>query len=251
VIRANVVRTGTGRPVAFLSGLVGLNEHWGEVASLVGDCLDCHLLELPLLGLRGEDCSVGGATDLTIQYLETNHSEAPILVGNSFGGHVALRVALERPDLVRALVLAGSSGLLERTMMKDVQIRPSREWIARKIGELFCDQSKVSQSDLDRAYRVLNDRDNARAMIRLSRTARKNHLGDRISQIHCPVLLIWGREDVVTPPEAAEQFLDLIPDSRIVWFDRCGHAPMIERPEEFGAALLEFADELDQRERDQ
>ena len=50
---------------------------------------------------------------------------------------------------------------------------------------------------------------------------------------------------MVTPPEAAHIFKRTIKDSRLVWFDRCGHAPMVECPEEFSAALAAFVRELD------
>ena len=56
---------------------------------------------------------------------------------------MALRIALNRPDLVGGLVLAGASGLIEKSMVSDIQLRPSREWLVRKIGELlaiFCKQ---------------------------------------------------------------------------------------------------------------
>lgn len=244
-VAANVTVIGRGRSVLFLNGLVGLNEHWEEVAWRVSERLRCHLLELPLLALRGPDCSIAGVTALTTRFVERELSEPPIVVGNSFGGHVALRIALDRPELVRALVLAGSSGLLERTLVRELELRPSRRWVEERIAELFYDRSKMRRSDVDRAHAALTDRENARALVRLSRTARRNHLGEQVRRVRCPVLLIWGRDDVITPPEAAEQFLSLLPDARITWLDRCGHAPMIEWPEEFGEALLGFAEELE------
>jgi len=173
--------------------------------------------------------------------------EPSVVVGNSFGGHVALRIALDRPDLIRGLVLAGSAGLIERTTVNDITTRPSREWLVEKIGELFFDRSKMPAGDVDRAFLVLSNRRSARAMVKLSRTARRNHLGDQIAQIKAPTLLIWGKQDVVTPPEACEELLSKIKNSRAVWFDNCGHAPMIECPEAFGDALCEFLAELDRR----
>lgn len=252
-VAAKVVDVGEGRPVIFLHGLVGLNDHWDEVVQRARHRVRCIMLELPLLRLRGDDCSIQGVEVLTERFLSNALAPGtppPVLVGNSFGGHVALRLALNRPDLVGALVLAGASGLIEKTMVADVQIRPSREWLRRKIGELFFDPAThMREADLDRAHRELSERSGARAMIKLSRSARRNHLGSRIPGITSPVLLIWGRNDIVTPPEAADQFMSLLPDARIVWFDRCGHAPMIEKPEEFAQAIMDFADELDRRER--
>lgn len=248
---ARVAEVGEGSPIVFLHGLVGLNEHWEEVVSRARQHTRCIMLELPLLELKGDDCSINGVTDLTARFLERYFKGEPAsLVGNSFGGHVALRVALERPELVRSLVLAGSSGLIEKSMVREVQIRPSREWLAQKIGELFYDRSKMREADLDRAFAELSRRGGARAMVKLSRSARRNHLGEKIGDIAAPTLLIWGKQDIVTPPEAAEGFLSAIRDSRIVWFDNCGHAPMIECPEQFASALVEFIAELDRRETD-
>lgn len=245
MVPAQVAEAGSGRPIVFLHGLVGLNEHWEGVVPRIRSHATCVLLQLPLLDLKGADCSVDGVTNLTIRYLEEHRTESSVLVGNSFGGHVALRVALERPDLVSGLVLAGSSGLIEKSMVREVQIRPSRDWLAEKIGELFYDRSHMRDADLDRAHAELSDRSRARAMVRLSRTARRNHLGDKIAQIKTPTLLVWGREDVVTPPAAAEEFERLLPNSRIVWIDRCGHVPMVEHPEAFGDAVISFVEELD------
>jgi len=234
---------GSGDCIVFLHGLVGLNEHWDNVARQVRGQFRCIMLEVPLLKLRGEDCSVDGVTRLTAQFLEDYlPSQQAILVGNSFGGHVAARVAIERPELVRGLVLAGASGLIEKSMVSDVQLRPSREWLSRKISELFYDPDRyMNPADLDRAHRELSERAGARAMVRLSKSARRNHLGNRIGRIQAPTLLIWGRNDIVTPPEAARQFDAQIPNSRLLWFDRCGHAPMMEQPDRFAEAVLDFA----------
>lgn len=243
-VPAFVEESGEGRPIVFLHGLVGLNDHWEEVGRRASPHGRCLMLQLPLLDLTGEDCSIHGATELTIRYLAEHVVHPCILVGNSFGGHVALRIALERPDLVRGLVLAGSSGLIEKSMVREVQIRPSRDWLEEKIGELFFDRAKMNMADVDRAHRELSERGHARAMVKLSRSARRNHLGTKIAEIKVPTLLIWGRQDIVTPPEAAEGFKKSIRDSRLVWIDQCGHAPMIESPEPFGDALLAFINEL-------
>lgn len=239
-LSACVHETGAGMPVVFLHGLVGLNEHWEGVVDRASEELRCLLLELPLLQLRGPECSIHGATHYAVKFLRERMGGPVVLVGNSFGGHVALRVALEHPEMVRGLVLAGSSGLIEKSIVSDVQIRPSREWLSRKIGELFFDQSFMKQADLDRAHAELSNRGGARAMIKLSRSARRDHLGDRISEIRVPTLLIWGRQDIVTPPEAAEGFHRMIGHSRLVWLEKCGHAPMIEQPGEFARAMMDF-----------
>ncbi len=245
-VHVGVLDTGAGVPVVFLHGLVGLNDHWEGVAQGIQHRARCVMLEMPLLDLTGEDCSIHGATELTARFLREYLGGQPaVLVGNSFGGHVATRIAIENPALVRGLVLAGASGLIEKSMVSDVQVRPSREWLERKIGELFFDKSKMNYGDVERAFKALSDRDHARAMVRLSRTARRNHLGDQIGSIAAPTLIIWGRQDIVTPPEACEQFHSKIKNSRVVWIEKCGHAPMIESHEVFAQALGEFLGQLE------
>lgn len=246
-ITADVVERGEGPPVVFLHGLVGLNEHWERVVDGVCDRVRCVTLEMPLLQLRGVDCSLSAVSAMTMQFLDREIGEPAVLVGNSFGGHVALRVTHERPELVNALVLAGSSGLIERTVVKGAPVRPSREWLVEKIGELFYDKSKMNPEDVERAHVLLNERGGARAMVKLSKTARRDNMTDDLADIHQPTLLIWGREDVVTPPSAGQGFLELMPDARLRWLEDCGHAPMIESPVPFGEAMRGFFDELCER----
>lgn len=248
-VRADVVRTGSGPRVVFLHGLVGLNEHWEDVVARIRDKAECLTLELPLLELRGDDCSLWSVVEMTQQFLDRHLDGPSVLVGNSFGGHVALRIAHRRPDLVKALVLAGSSGLIERTMVRGAPVRPSKDWLEEKIGELFYDKSVMNPGDVDRAHKLLNERGGARAMVKLSKTARRDNMTDDLADIACPTLLIWGKQDVVTPPSAGQGFTELMPDARIVWLDNCGHAPMLESPVPFAEAMRSFLDELETRER--
>ncbi len=237
-------RVGSGAPVVFLHGLLGVKEHFIPSAELLADRAECWLVQAPLLDLRGGQCSVRGASELVGNYLARVVREPAVLVGNSLGGHIALRIALEHPEQVRALVLAGSSGLFERTFEKDVQHRPSREWLERKITDLFCDPSRMPEGVVDRAYEELSQRKAARALVRLSRTAKADHMGDRLGRIPHETLLLWGRQDTVTPASVAEEFSQLMPRARITWLERCGHAPNIERPVEFAAGIRAFLDEI-------
>jgi pimeloyl-ACP methyl ester carboxylesterase len=81
-------------------------------------------------------------------------------------------------------------------------------------------------------------------LVKLSKSARRDNMTDDLCNIHQPTLLIWGRQDVVTPPSAGQGFKELMPDARLCWLEDCGHAPMIEAPEPFGVAMHSFFDEL-------
>jgi pimeloyl-ACP methyl ester carboxylesterase len=231
----------------FLHGLLGINDHWRGVVENIKERCRCHLVEISLLKLRGSDCSVDGVTRLARQTIE-QHCDAPaVLVGNSLGGHMAMRMALDYPQNIKALVLAGSSGLFERTFEKDVQHRPSQDWIERKVRDLFDNPDKAPQEAIDRAYAELSQRPAARALVRLSKSAKKDHMGERMQSISHPTLLLWGKQDIVTPPTVAEEFHSLIPNTTLRWLESCGHAPMIEQPEAFARELASFLDDLDSR----
>src|ERR1051325_2416059 len=78
-VPVDVQEAGRGRPMVFLHGLVGLNEHWEEVTTRAATQARCVMLQLPLLQLRGDDCSIDGATELTIRFLERHVREPAIL----------------------------------------------------------------------------------------------------------------------------------------------------------------------------
>jgi pimeloyl-ACP methyl ester carboxylesterase len=231
---------GAGQTLVVLNGLLGLNKHWFEVMHRVSDSCRCVLIEPPLLELKGEMCSVKGVTRIVIDALERLGAAPAVLAGNSLGGHVAMRIALERPELVKGLVLMGSSGLFERTFERNVMHAPSRAWLDNKIGDLFSDRANVPPGMVDEAYAELSQRKGARAIVKLGKSAKNDHLGEEVPNLRVPTLLLWGRQDTVTPPEVAEEFRSLIPGSRLEWIDRCGHAPQLERPEELASHLGAF-----------
>lgn len=237
-------RIGRGEPIVFLNGLLGLNEHWFNCIGPLINRAECLLIQPPLLKMKGGGCSIQGLLRLTISMLETITDKPAVMVGNSLGGHISLRVALSRPDLVRGVILIGSSGLFEKSFEKGVQREPTYEWLDRKIRDLFYDTSCMSPKLVDRAYEELVNRDAARAFVRLGRSAKRDSLAEELDQVSTPTMVLWGRQDTVTPPEVAEQFASRIPNARLRWIDKCGHAPQLERPGELARGIGEFLDEL-------
>jgi len=59
-----------------------------------------------------------------------------------------------------------------------------------------------------------------------------------LPELKVPSLIIWGKQDNVTPPKVAKEFNRLLPDSKLIWIDNCGHAPMMEHPDEFNNSIL-------------
>ena len=243
-VDVRVDRVGAGDPVVFLNGLLGQNEHWFRTLPPLVEQAECLFIQPPLLEMRGAGCSVEGVTTLSRSLLDALVDQPAVLVGNSLGGHVALKIALTRPDVVRGLVLVGSSGLFERSFEKDVQHSPSHAWLRKKIEALFHDPARMLPGMVEEAHAALSRRSAARAMVRLGRSAKRDHLGDDLHRVSAPTLICWGRQDVVTPPEVAEQFARLIPNTCLRWLDECGHAPQIEQGHELGEHIAAFLSKL-------
>lgn len=231
---------GRGEPLVVLNGLLGLNRHWFECVPPLADRARCVFVEPPLLNLTGEHCSVAGVVRLVIHALDALALGPAVLAGNSLGGHVAMRIALARPDLVRGLVLIGSSGLFERGFERNVMHAPTRDWLAGKIRDLFCDPGRMPPGMVDEAYAELSQRRHARALVKLGKSAKNDHLGEALPSLRVPTMVLWGKQDNVTPPEVAEEFRGLIHGAQLRWIDRCGHAPQIERPDAVAEALGDF-----------
>ncbi len=104
----------------------------------------------------------------------------------------------------------------------------------------------ASKELVDELYETVNVRIKAVKIIALAKNAIRNNLGEEVSQIKQPTLLIWGKNDAITPPFVGEEFHKLIPNSELHFIDKCGHAPMMERPEEFNTILLKFLRKLNE-----
>ena len=98
---------------------------------------------------------------------------------------------------------------------------------------------------MDEVFSIVNDRGKAIRVVATAKSAVRHNLGDKLHKIKAPTLLIWGMQDIVTPPFVGEKFHELIEDSRLHMLDQCGHAPMMEKPEEFNVLLDAFLDEVE------
>ncbi|RYD90326.1 MAG: alpha/beta hydrolase, partial [Sphingobacteriales bacterium] len=81
-------------------------------------------------------------------------------------------------------------------------------------------------------------------ILAMAKSAIRHNMAKDLYKIHIPVALIWGKNDKVTPPEVAEEFHQLLPQSELHWVDECGHAPMMEQPVVFNGFLTQFLDKI-------
>lgn len=201
---------------------------------------------LPLFELDLLHTSVGGLQKYLHKFIEMKGYQNINLLGNSLGGHVALVHVLKHPERIKSLILTGSSGLFESGMGDSYPKRGDYEYIKNKTEVTFYDPKTASKELVDEVFEIVNNRIKVIKILALAKSAIRNNLGKELNQIKQPTLLIWGNNDIITPPFVAEEFHKLIPNSELHFIDKCGHAPMMEVPEEFNRILHNFLQKLNQ-----
>lgn len=194
---------------------------------------------LPLFDL-GLDTGVGALAKYVQRFIDQRGFDKVHLLGNSLGGHVGLIYALQHQQKLATLTLTGSSGLFENGMGETYPKRGDYEYIRKKTELTFYDPKMATKELVDEVYSIVNNRLKAIRIIGLAKSAIRNNLSDELRGIHVPTCLIWGKNDTVTPPMVAEEFLSLLPNAELHWIDECGHAPMMERPVEFNNIMEAF-----------
>ena len=240
------IEEGQGEPLLLLHGLFGSLSNYDGQIDYFRQNYKVVVPLLPLLELDLLHTSVGGLEKFVHKFVELRDYNNINLLGNSLGGHVALMYILKHPERIRSLTLTGSSGLFENGMGDTYPKRGDYEYIKKKTELTFYDPKMASKELVDELYEMVNVRIKAIKIIALAKSAIRNNLGDEVSQIRQPTLLIWGNNDSITPPFVGKEFQRLIPNSELHFIDKCGHAPMMETPEEFNAILLKFLRKLNE-----
>jgi pimeloyl-ACP methyl ester carboxylesterase len=222
--------------------MFGTPENWRSAMNALADVCDVHAPLLPIFHTPERRDPVEFLVEVVRDYMKSRGITQAILVGNSLGGHVAMRLALLEPEQVVALVLSGSSGLFERGMEKNVPRRPTREWLRQRTAQVFFDASRVTDEMLDDVESVVFDRRSALQLLRVGRSAKGDNLAPLLPQLLTPTLIIWGENDQITPLSTAWEFYELLPNSSLETIPCCGHAPMMEQPARFNELLLNFVE---------
>ena len=93
---------------------------------------------------------------------------------------------------------------------------------------------------MDDVFATVNDRSKLIRTLAIAKSAIRHNMSKDLPKMFTPTCIIWGRNDNVTPPEVAEDFDRLLPDSDLFWIDKCGHAAMMEHPDEFNELLYKW-----------
>ena len=240
------IEAGKGETLVLLHGLMGELSNWEPTIDYFSDRYHVLVPILPIYELPILTLGVKSLAKYVHKFIKFKKLGQVVLIGNSLGGHVGLVLTSAHQESVKALVLTGSSGLYENAFGGSFPRRESYDYIREKVQFTFYDPAIATQEMVDEVYANINDRAKVIRILAMAKSAIRHNMKDDLRKITMPVALIWGRDDKITPPEVAVEFNQLLPNSYLYWIDKCGHAPMMEHPEEFNKYLKVFLDKLKQ-----
>jgi pimeloyl-ACP methyl ester carboxylesterase len=214
---------GEGRPIIVLHGLMGALSNFDETFQYFSKKGYRVLIpELPLY---------------TLPLLKTNVKHLAKFIHEFIKFKGLEKVTLHYPEDVHSLVLTGSSGLSEKAMGDTYPKRGNYEYIEQKTRDVFYDPAVATKELVDQVYGIVNNRITALKTLTIAKSAIRHNMADDLPNMKQPTCLIWGKQDSVTPPDVANDFNKLLPNSDLFWIDKCGHAAMMEKPKEFNQIL--------------
>ena len=255
---------GDGPVLLLLHGIAGSSRAWREVMPALAQ--DFRLIAPDLLG-HGEsakpvgDYSLGAYASGMRDLLGVLGVERATIVGQSFGGGVAMQLAYQHPELCERLVLVDSGGLgREVNPILRAATLPLAEYVMPVLFPSFVKDrgDAVSRFLRDRgirsgraaeswlAYRSLTETENRKAFVRTVRSV-IDPGGQTVSAMdrlylaaEVPTLIVWGADDSIIPVSHGHAAHEAIPGSRLEVFDGVGHFPHVEAPDRFVEVLRDF-----------
>ena len=254
---------GRGAPVVLVHGIGASLEYWRFTIGALARDNRVLAIDLPGCGFseRGPRVpTLAETADLMVGFLDALDLEQASFVGNSLGGLVCLETALCHPRRLDRLILSNSAGLghevsffwrLVAVPLVGLALIELNRWLAlrNKINLFYqprgnepelvarCKQwiarPDLTETIVGAARSGVNLRGQRPEIVRLG----------RLAELNVPTLLVWGRDDWVIPPSHGEAAQRLIPNSRFVVIDRCGHCPQLERPDAFNELAVSFLSE--------
>jgi len=265
----NVIELGPGgavdtQPLVFVHGLSGSWPNWLYQLPAFAPTHRVITLDLPGFGhspMPREEITISGYARLLDQLLDRLGIDAAAVVGNSMGGHIATELAIAFPQRVERLVLVSAAGLSTYNHRGSNAVLPAMRHVERSLmavtawtaakSDTVARRARLRDATLNVVVRHPSRLDPAVAAEQLRGAGKPGFMQafeavlrydvrDRLPEIACPTLIVWGDRDRLIPVRDADLFAELIPDSRKVVFGDTGHMAMLERPESFNALLAEF-----------
>ena len=237
----NYKSVGNGQPLVILHGLMGgLSNFEGLFDFFPQNGYAVLAPELPVYNSTLLNTNVKYFAKYVKKFIDHKKLKNVVLIGNSLGGHVGLIFSKLFPELVKGLVLTGSSGLYENSMGDSYPKREDYNFIKKKTQEVFYRPEIATKEIVDEIFETVNDRKKLIKILAMAKSAIRHNMSSDLPKITNETAIIWGKNDTVTPPNVGEEFNNLIPNSEIFWIDKCGHAPMMEHPQKFNKILFDW-----------
>lgn len=254
-IRTHYVEAGQGEPVVLVhGGGPGADgwSNWYKCLPLMASHV--HAIAVDMIGFGETDKpdpdKVAYSQEMRVRHLidfiDALKLGPVTIAGNSMGGCTAIGAAVERPDLVRRLVLMGSAGVQKHVppgVLPLLNYDFTREGLLKFLKGLTTPHFTPEPEMVDYRFERSLREDVRRAFVAIAGWVKQNGLyleEDYIRRVSQPTLIVTGKDDQIAPPEVAFRFLELIPNSWCYIIHDCGHWAMLERPEDFSAATLNF-----------
>jgi len=234
----NYIEIGEGTPIVILHGLMGgLSNFAGVMDYFPKIGYKVLVPELPIYDMPLLKTNVKSFAKYVEGFIKHKNLTNVILLGNSLGGHIGLLHTKLYTKLVKGLVITGSSGLYESAMGDGYPKRGDYEFIKKKAQDVFYDPDVATKEIVDEVFATVNNRIKLVKTLTIAKSAIRHNMSKDLPLMKTPTCIIWGENDTVTPPNVAEEFHTLLPDSDLYWIKKCGHAPMMEHAEEFNTIL--------------
>lgn len=226
-------------PMLFLHGWRSKGVIWrGVCEKLAHYGRAMYALDLP--GFGGSETpktpySLGDYADVVAKFIETFTMRDCIVIGHSFGGSVAIKLAARYPSLVSKLILTNSAGIRRRTIKKR-----ARALCARFVKPIFAPH--FMQQLRKRIYTLIGAEDYLAtpALTETFRAVTSEDLTLILSSITQPTLIIWGDRDRATPLKDARVFERLIPNAKLVILKGARHYSFLDNPNEWVEQIKTF-----------
>ena len=238
------LEAGEGTPIIVLHGLMGGLSNFDSVIDFFStNGYNVIVPELPIYTMTLLKTNVKSFAKYLYDFIEFKGFDQVILLGNSLGGHIGLYHTKLHPEKVKALIITGSSGLYESAMGGGYTKRSDYEVIKKKAQDVFYDPAVATKEIVDEVYETVNDRNKLIKTLAIAKSAIRHNMAKDLPKMLTPTCIIWGKNDTVTPPDVAEEFHSLMPNSDLFWIDKCGHAAMMEHPDTFNKILHSWLQE--------
>lgn len=234
-----------GSTLVLLHGLFGALSNFEHLIKYFMPKYRIGIPLLPIFELPVREINLQAFVGYVERFINMMGYQKVHVLGNSLGGHIALLYALENPNMLASMTLTGSSGLFENNMGSSYPHRKDYEFVKERTKATFYDGNLATKDLVDEVYSMLNDRHKVIRLIATSKSALRNNVAERLPEIETPTLLVWGKQDSITPPFVGEKFKECIKNAELVFLDKCGHAPMMERPKEFNSAYEKFLHKIE------